>query len=344
MKNAMKISLLYIAKYLGIFKISRYLTRNKLRIFCYHGFNKRDEVLWRPGLFIKKESFDARLRYMKQCKYSVLPLSEAVEKLKSNKLPHNATVITIDDGWSGTHDIAHPLLRKWKLPYTVYVTSYYSQKQSPLFNIVVPFLFWNSQHENVKLEPPLVPVQGTFPTIGSESLQLQIIEFGQSRLNDKERVETMRYLGRMLSVDYDRLEKERIFHLLSLAELKTLAAEGVDLQLHAHRHRWPIDEKQAILEIEENRNFLEPIVNRKKLKHFCYPSGIWAESQLPFLKKAGIESATTCDHGFNSPGDNCLCLKRILDGEDKQQIEFEAEISGFKELVRWCYKRVYRDG
>ena len=37
---------------------------------------------------------------------------------------------------------------------------------------------------------------------------------------------------------------------------------------------------------------------------------------------------------MNVPGDNLLCLNRILDGENKKQIEFEADISGFKDIIK----------
>ena len=47
-----------------------------------------------------------------------------------------------------------------------------------------------------------------------------------------------------------------------------------------------------------------------------------------------METATTCEPGLNSPSTPRLSLHRFLDGEDITQIEFEAEVSGFTELLR----------
>ena len=38
--------------------------------------------------------------------------------------------------------------------------------------------------------------------------------------------------------------------------------------------------------------------------------------------------------GMNPRGTKKLCLKRFIDGEDVSQIEFEAEVYGFAELLR----------
>lgn len=295
-----------------------------------------DEVDWRPGMFMKKETFDQRLKYLSKNNYSVLSLCDAVSLLKLSSLPLYPTVITIDDGWSDTLDIAHPLLKKWGFPYTIYLTSYYSLKQTPLFNIVVSYMFWKTNKQTITLDHPCLPFNGFFNIETPEtrsSLSNSITDYGHSRLTCDHRVMVMRYLGELLDVDYDRIEQDRIFHLLNLDEIKIMVSDGVDFQLHTHRHHWPKDEQFALSELYENRKYLEP-VHQKAMTHFCYPSGIWSEDQLSYLEKAGVDSATTCDYGMNNIGDNCLCLKRFLDGEGKKQIEFEAEISGFKVLAK----------
>ena len=45
-------------------------------------------------------------------------------------------------------------------------------------------------------------------------------------------------------------------------------------------------------------------------------------------------SATTCNADLNYPDKPSLELKRFLDGENISDIEFEAELSGFNELLR----------
>lgn len=47
-KRAAKLSALRTMKALGLFALSRRLTKHKLRILCYHGISVADEHLFRP--------------------------------------------------------------------------------------------------------------------------------------------------------------------------------------------------------------------------------------------------------------------------------------------------------
>jgi hypothetical protein len=106
--------------------------------------------------------------------------------------------------------------------------------------------------------------------------------------------------------------------------------------LHTHRHRFPEEETAASREIADNRAVLEPVVG-VPLRHFCYPSGIWSPRVWPTLEAAGIKSATTCDPGLNFHDTNRFGLRRILDAESVTAISLEAELSGFKYLLRRAF-------
>ena len=105
------------------------------------------------------------------------------------------------------------------------------------------------------------------------------------------------------------------------------------MQLHTHRHRFPASHELALRELRDNRAVLEPLAGHP-LRHFCYPSGYFRPAHLPWLAEAGVESATTCDPGMNRRGDSPLTLRRFLDDSRTSQLEFEAELSGFSDLLR----------
>ena len=71
----------------------------------------------------------------------------------------------------------------------------------------------------------------------------------------------------------------------------------MDVQLHTHRHRTPLDEGLFTREIRENRQRLIASTGNVPI-HFCYPSGRYREEFLPWLKAEQIVSATTCDYGM----------------------------------------------
>ncbi len=140
-----KKSILYLAKYLGLFYLAKLFYRNRIRILCYHGFSIRNEELFVPGLFIKPDIFDQRMKYLKDKNFNVISLEEAYLAVKEDRIEDNSVVITIDDGFYSTYSNALPVFKKYDLPSTLYVTSYYFDKDSPIFTLAVNYMFFNSK-------------------------------------------------------------------------------------------------------------------------------------------------------------------------------------------------------
>jgi peptidoglycan/xylan/chitin deacetylase (PgdA/CDA1 family) len=332
-----KIILLFCCKYLGFFKISKYLYRKKLRILCYHDYGDSNAAAWRPGLVMTQHTFARRLGYLAKNGFTVLPLSDAMIRMKEESLPNSSIVITIDDGFASIKNLAHPLLFNNRFPYTVYITSYYCIKESPIFNLSLPYIFWKSCVKRITLNDKKTPFIGTIelnngPVTGE--FIVKIIDYGQNNLDHNGRMELLKYFSDKLDVNFEELRNSRIFNLLNKEEIRDLFESNLaDFQLHTHRHKWPFNESDALEELEKNKEFLLPLVGYR-FKHFCYPSGIWSYEQIHFLEKAGIESATTCESGFNDSTTNNFLLKRILDDEGKSQLEFESEVCGFKDIIK----------
>ena len=65
--------------------------------------------------------FEEHLQYLADG-FNVISLERAVDTLKAGELlPERAVVITFDDGYRNIYDNAHPLLRKYGMPYTVFI-------------------------------------------------------------------------------------------------------------------------------------------------------------------------------------------------------------------------------
>ena len=73
---------------------------------------------------------------------------------------------------------------------------------------------------------------------------------------------------------------------------------------------------------------------RRKLEHFCDPSGVHHPRVYPWLRELGLKSATTTRAGSCYRTRPPFALPRIVDGENVHPIEFEAELAGTLELTR----------
>lgn len=345
MYHLLKLLVLHAARCVGLFRLCRKLTRRHLRILCYHGISMRDEHEWQPGLFLSAALFRARLDWLRRHGFRVLRLGDAVESLYADRLPDDATVITFDDGWSGTWKHGGPALAEHGFPATIYVTTYYAGKKIPVYNVAVRYLFWRTQTASLDLSAVGEGLEGgydlTDPARKAQARE-KVVEHGDDHLDAPGKQDLLRRLGGLLGLDIDALLQERICALMTFDEVAEAVEAGIDIQLHTHRHHLAFEDRgQVEREITDNRDALEPIV-RRSLDHLCYPNGDYHPRIWPWLSGLGVRSATTTRAGFNTPRSHPLELHRFLDGEHIRWIEFEAEMCGVLELLRRLRARLRR--
>ena len=284
--RCLKAIVFYLGKSFGLFSLARFLTRQDLRILAYHGFALKQESEFRPHLFIEKAEFQKRLSILKALNFPVLGLEEALSKLKDGSLPHNAVVLTIDDGWYSVLPCAFPLLMEYNFPATIYITTYYSEKQTPVFRLVVQYFFWKTFLAKVKISASLGGEGKEINLLDEtqrKNIQNKIISFGEALNSESERQNLLHDLAVVLDVDFGEVEESRFLSLLNREEILALADKGMDIQLHTHRHNFPEDdEEKAKNEIRENQAILEGNVG-SSCQHFCYPSGEWSSHQWTWL-------------------------------------------------------------
>jgi len=260
----------------------------------------------------------------------VLPLDQAIERLYARDLPDRAVAITFDDGTSDFSRKAFPLLKEFDLPATLYLTTFYSHYQHPVFDLICSYLLWKGRNGTLDLKQLTgqdLRIELT-ENDAREAALSQIHVFARGRkLSADEKEAFAVELAAQLGVDYDALLEQRIMHNVTEEEVSQLAREGVDVQLHTHRHRTPKDRQLFLREIENNRASIQEMTGRYA-SHFCYPSGVYDQMFLPWLNEAGIVSATTCEAGFASRSSNKLLLPRFLDKEGLSDIEFESWLTG----------------
>jgi peptidoglycan/xylan/chitin deacetylase (PgdA/CDA1 family) len=304
--------------------------RQRLLILAYHGIALSDEHLFNGSQFISAGLFRERLELLRRSNCAVLPLGEAVERLYANDLPDRAVAITFDDGLSDFHRRAFPLIKEFDVPVTLYLTTFYTHYQRPVFDLMCSYLLWKGR-ENV-LDLKKLTGQDLKTNLqeldAREAALAQIRAFGRAqKLSAEEKDAFAASLATHLKVDYQALLEQRTMHNLTPEEVGQLAAGGIDVQLHTHRHRTPLDRQLFLGEIEDNRKSIQEMTGRNPT-HFCYPSGVYDPKFLPWLREAGVISATTCESGFASRSSNELLLPRFLDNATQSPIEFESWLTG----------------
>ncbi|HLN49254.1 MAG TPA: polysaccharide deacetylase family protein [Steroidobacteraceae bacterium] len=325
---------LQLFRALGGFALVRHLTRDRLRILCYHGFSLGDEHEVAPMMFMRAETFERRMRILRRRRIPVVTLEEGVRRLTQHEVRHAETVITFDDGWASNLAIGVPIAEKFGYPVSIYLTTEHLGASPEVFNVALAYMIRRSGKSMLTLAGVHPQIDGSYDLrTDPEAAIRAVITAVQKVLPLPERRKLLRPIATALGLDLEEVLKNGRFNLLTGSQIQELFSRGVDIQLHTHSHRLPEEFEAAAGEIGRNRQALRELTGAEP-RHFCYPSGIYHEQHPEWLARLGIISATTCDPGFNDRDTSPLLLKRYLDSERISDLAFEAEICGVRELAR----------
>jgi len=333
--------LLHVAAHSGLngVVLSSAWRSQRLLIICWHHVSLDDEHKWNPTLCMSPATFRSRLELLRSTRCNVMPLDEALDAVRSGRLPKRAVALTLDDGESSISLRAWPMLREFGFPATLYWTTYYSLRPYAVFDPMVSYLLWKGRGERLQLDDPALSVR-----LDSERDRLgvsrSIYQAAKARgWTAAAKEEFLVHLSDRLGVDFGKIKQKRILHMISPDEAARMHAEGLDLQLHTHRHRVPHDANQPATEIQDNMRIIESVGARRPV-HFCYPSGSYVPELEGWLRENGVVSAATCEPGLVRRRTNQYFLPRMVDRENLRSVEFKSCLSG---LLTWMTKKPVMD-
>jgi len=337
MLRGLKLTVLEASRACGLFRLAARGSRrsSQLLILCYHGISMADEHEWAPGLYMSPALFAARLAQLARGGYNVLPLGDAVSRLRAGTLPPRSVVITFDDGNVDFHRRAWPLLKEHGVPATVYLTTYYCEDNRPVFPLILSYLLWKrrGRRAEIALSASRRLVLEARSDEGRRLTEAALTAHAQDEgMTARERDDLAARVAAALGIDYADIRARRLLHLMNPLEVRAVAAEGADVQLHTHRHRSPLDEARYRGELAANRQRIEALT-AKPANHFCYPSGTHRPQFERWLAAEGVRSATTCEPGIATRASNPFRLPRLLDHSTLTGVEFDAWLCGLGAML-----------
>lgn len=292
----------------------------------WHGVSRSDEHIHFPSLYISKDEFHNRLRFLTN-KYQIVSLETAVRQLKDGVVFPNQVVLTFDDGNYDFYAEAAPILESYNATATNYVVTHFSESGEPVWNMLARYI----------VSSGLSSLSGRELT-SRRRLEEQHALAELSGCNTmSERSSFIDTLAARYRIDLAPIFEKRIMHAMNPAEIKELDERGFDLQIHTHEHKNVVANKEDMVrQIETCREWLQKWLE-KPINHFCYPSGRWDHEAVGILDELSIESAVTIRPGPNLVTTNPCSLRRVLNGEENSQVEFEFEMSN----LRWLTKSIF---
>lgn len=294
-----------------------------------------DEHEYDPDLFMSPEYFRARMQSLSRYDCRVLPLKDAIDSLFSGTLPQNSVALTFDDGYHNFYSRAYPILREFGYPATLYLSTFYVFFNRPVFDPACQYILWKSRGRKLGLSG-LTGVRTDFdlsdPSMRSSAFQLIRSYGARAGMCATEKDELLAKLSESLGFDYQGMTESRILNYLNTEEVRYLASEGIDIQLHTHKHRVAFDHDRFTKEITDNIDHIHKCTESES-SHFCYPGGRYDRKLMPWLSELNIASSTTCDPGLATRRTNRWLLPRLIDVSALSPIEFEGWLTGISHFI-----------
>jgi len=289
-----------------------------LLVLIYHRVLERPDPLL-PGEPDANE-FAAQLDLIKSV-CNILPLEEAVDRLRTGSLPSRAVSITFDDGYANNRTIAAPLLHARGIPATVFVAT--------------GFLNGGRMFNDTIIE-----------TVRRAGAELDLRELGLDRFELVDDVARRKAIQQLLSQLKYLPPAERIARSEAIAEragvtlpddlmmtdiqVRELGRFGISVGAHTVNH--PIlavvDDDAARREIADSRHVLREMTG-ESVSLFAYPNGRpktdYARVHAGMVREAGFKAAVSTAWGSAGPNVDVYQIPRMLPW-DTQPLKFAARL------------------
>lgn len=268
----------------------------KLSTLIFHRVTRKPDELF-PGE-VDARRFDEICGWVRRW-FNVIPLSDAVMRIREGSLPPRPLCITFDDGYADNHDVALPILQRHGLTATFFVATGYLDG-GLMWNDVLVETIRSASGEMLDLRSLQMGMDGggcldlSSPGARRDALQRLLMA-----LKYLPPIERSSLVNSVASVAGAKLPLDL---MLRTDQVRSLHQAGMDIGAHTVSH--PIlalvDELQARAEIVDSRRCLEAIINAP-VSLFAYPNGKLGDDYMPrdvkLVQEAGFAAAFTTEPG-----------------------------------------------
>ena len=238
------------------------------------------------GLYTTTESLYKFINNAKKNKKKFISL----EKYLTSRKKKDYISITFDDGYKDNYLLAYPILKRMKIPFTLYITTNFIENQSlPWWFLLEDYLALKKISKNDYKKENSVYLEKIFK---DKSLNDSFLNIRNKILNKKFNIEklynfkelTEKRLGSKIFMNWEQINN------LNQDKLVTFGAHSV-----SHKRLSKCSLKESTEEIENSKKIIEEKI-KTKIQHFAYPYGgikDFAKKDIQILKKNNFKSAVT---------------------------------------------------
>lgn len=312
----------------GGYRLARAFTAGQPRLLMYHRFSRSPK----HGHVCAK-TFEEQVALISRF-YKPFTVSEMVERhYEGNDLPPHSIAITVDDGYKDFYDIAWPILKKYKVPATFYVTTGFIDGRLWLWPDQLKWLLRNAPTSTESVQLKGMKLTSSVADTGVDQFFEQLVALLLG-MPDEEKHACLEELARNWSLKLPETAPAD-FQAASWAQLEELQAGGVEIGGHtvSHPSLGRVGLEQAEREIVGCSTELNEHLGVQP-RTFCYPNGTPADfvgAQVSIVRDAGFTGAVVAFADAQGMGQR-FAIRRHSSSED--MFQFNKAVSGIEWLGR----------
>jgi peptidoglycan/xylan/chitin deacetylase (PgdA/CDA1 family) len=278
---------------------------NRLSILIFHRVHASADSIFpnEPDA----RSFDHLMRFIAKS-FNVISLGEAATGLAAGRLPSRALVITFDDGYADNAEVALPILRRYGLVATFFISTGFLDG-GRMWNDSVIECLRNTRKTNLDLEEFALGRVA----LNDAGARRHAIEALLPRIKYLTLAERQEAIARLQGLcDLSTLPTDL---MMNTAQVRELHAAGMECGGHTVNH--PILQSLSLNdareEIAQGKRHLESIIDAP-IKVFAYPNGKpdqdYSAQHARLVEELGFSCAVTTAKGAAQPGDDLFQIPR----------------------------------
>jgi peptidoglycan/xylan/chitin deacetylase (PgdA/CDA1 family) len=307
-------STLYHSGALGLYeKLGRWRRENpqneasRFMILLYHRVNPDEDPLF-PA--VSPQTFDAQMGYLAK-NFKVLSLVDIIRRVQQGQALEPFTIaVTFDDGYRDNYIFAHPILKQYQLPATVFVATGFVGSDRLMWNDSLAWAVKNTGEQKTVCEIRGREFPISLGTQQDKAVSLNLLLEELKPITEDQKKETVTKIVNALRAKSAAPPSL----MLNWSELRAMAQEGWDIGSHTVDHAilTSVELSRAAQELRLSKEAIEQELQRPA--ELCaFPNGKRADFNgeiKRMVKTCGYRAAATTLRGINDRNLDLFELRR----------------------------------
>ena len=294
---------------LFLFKIGsdKYLLRNRYgeRIIVFHGIDKIGETKYNSR-FVSEKYFTQLIDFISK-NYNIISLQDFyAKKFKPNTLN---IAITFDDGYANNFKYAIPILEKYSIPATFFITTIQDSSTNFLWSDFLDLVSFYSTQNSIIFENQHYSKnnKGEFIYNGI-SLKNKCKNLSWNEIQPLFNIfaDEWEIIQQLPLNDYWELMNYNQIKEVAKKPLFTIGSHG-----YTHANLNSITFEEATLEVLKGKKVLESICE-KPILDFAFPFGYYSDELVKYCSEIGFSKILLVDYNNNNDKKNQLLKNRFV--------------------------------